>query len=298
MTHYSEAGKMRGFSTLKEQVGYLREFSENPQQRVRIGITSLDVLTEGPAAGEVYTIIGRSFSGKSLMAANIMANNPKLGILFFSLEMPARQALSRLYSCYEGVPHSVVIDQTKNGSLPELLDTLPDKLPKQVIVDRGGLTLGDLSAQVEQYEMYFECRPDCIIVDYLELVAGGSGDGFYRVETVAKEMKTWAKDEEMPVFLLHQTNRQESEWKPPTADSARGAGFTESDVVVGMWQPITDPDLGDMERTQLQGIVKMNVLKNRITGRTTRGKSPITLKMTESLKIVDVEEGRARRWMG
>lgn len=285
----------RGFSTISDHVAKLRDFAANPRQRVRTGIESLDYITEGPAAGEVYTVLGRSFSGKSLVATQIMANNPQMPLLFFSLEMPARQALMRLYSQYESLNAYDVQSQVKRNALPGLLDTLQDSLPYQVIYDGGGLTLGDMSAVVGQYEQYYQLRPVAVLIDYLELIRGGSGEGHFQTETVAKALKDWSKDEEVAVFLLHQTNRSEEEWDPPTADSARGAGFTEADVVVGMWQPGRNPKLGEVEKGQLDGIVRMNVIKNRISGRTT-GSKDIELKMDDSLRFIDLSAEQTKRF--
>ena len=285
----------RGFSTLGEQVERLRDFAANPRQRIRIGIESLDILTEGPAAGEVYQFMGRSFSGKSLVATNIMANNPEVPLIFFSLEMPARQALSRLYSTYENVDHHSVQAQMKGGSLPKLFDTLPAKLPKQIIVDKSGQTLDDMSFYLDLYDGYFEQRPACVLVDYLELIRSSDGEGHFRTEMVAKRLKDWSKSEDVAVFLLHQTNRSEPEWDPPTADSARGAGFTEADVVVGMWQPGRNPKLSDLEKAALEGEIHMNVLKNRISGRTTGAKT-IRLKLEPTLKMVDLSAEQTKRY--
>ena len=53
-------------------------------------------------------------------------------------------------------------------------------------------------------------------------------------------MKTWAKAENVAVFLLHQTNRVEKVWDPPTEDSARSAGYTEADVVIGIGTRYSD----------------------------------------------------------
>ena len=285
----------RGFPTLADQVERLEDFAKNPRQRVRCGIESLDILTEGPAAGEIYEFMGRSFSGKSIVATNIMANNPDVPLIFFSLEMPERQALTRLYATYEDVDHHAVQDQMKAGSLPAVFKDLPSKLPKQVIIDKSGQTLDDLSFFMDLYETYYEVRPACVIIDYLELIRHHEGEGHHRTELVAKRLKDWSKDEDVAVFLLHQTNRSEPEWEPPTADSARGAGYTEADVVVGMWQPATDPKMKEAERAMLQGEIHMNVLKNRINGRTTGAKA-ITLRMTDSLRLVDLSADATRRF--
>jgi replicative DNA helicase len=255
----------------------------------------LNILTEGPAAGEIYEFMGRSFSGKSLVATNIMANNPEMPMIFFSLEMPARQALTRLYATYENVDHHSIQDQVKAGSLPRLFDDLPDQLPFQIIVDRTGMTLDDMSFYMDLYETYYEQRPSAVLVDYLELIRSSDGEGHFRTEMVAKRLKDWSKSEDTAVFLLHQTNRTEPEWDPPTADSARGAGYTEADVVVGMWQPSRNPKLSVVERAAVDGEIHMNVLKNRINGRTTSG-APIRLRLEDTLKMVDLSAEQTKRY--
>ncbi|KKK74549.1 hypothetical protein LCGC14_2882650 [marine sediment metagenome] len=285
--------QLRGFRTLDEHVQALRTFAANPRQRVRTGIQTLDIMTEGPAAGEIYLIMGRSYSGKSQVAMNIMAYNADLPLLFFSMEMPARQAAQRLLSIVFDVDHHDILNQIKAGSLASQYSELGERLPRQVIIDDSNLTLGDMTAYVDQYESYFEERPAAIIVDYLELVSGNGGNdiqsaGWQNTESVARALKAWAKNEDMAVFVLHQTNRNEKVWAPPDEDSARGAGYTEADVVVGMWQPGRDPEKGATERSSLTNHITMNVLKNRITGRTTDGKD-ILLKLEPTLRLVDLK---------
>lgn len=287
MTHADD----RGFSTLAEQLEDVRHFSENPLQRVRTGLASIDIITEGPAAGEIFTFLGRSFSGKSQVATNIMANNPQLPLIFFSLEMPARQAISRLYATYSHIDHQEVFRQMSDGRLPEFFEDLADKIPQQVIVDKD-LSLGDMSAYIEQYEHYYEKRPAAVIIDYLELIQGEEGEGNWRTEYTAKALKSWARQEKAAVFLLHQTNRTEPIWEPPSEDSARGAGYTESDVVIGLWTPDRNPKLDPYDAAVLRNEVHFNVLKNRITGRTTY--KALRYKLDDDLRLVDLSEAVAR----
>ena len=266
----------------------LRVFSANKQQRIPWGIPSLDIITEGPAAGEVFTVLGRSFAGKSLVATNIMANNPDRDLIFFSLEMPARQAVQRLFATWAKIDHRAVQSMTKRNALPHTLEEMAQRLERQIIVDRGGMTLGDMTVYIDAYYRTFGSRPQAVIIDYLELIGGAksSGEGWQRTEAVAGALKDWAKDENMPVWVLHQTNRTEKQWDPPVADSARGAGFTEADVVVGMWQPGMDPEMGMAERQSLEGMIFFNVLKNRVTGKLTQ--APIRTKLRDTLQIVDL----------
>jgi replicative DNA helicase len=162
------------------------------------------------------------------------------------------------------------------------------ELQHQMIVDRSALTLGDMSVHIQAYDEYFGRRPHVVIIDYLELIGGGksSGEGWQRTEAIAGSLKDWAKDERLPVFVLHQTNRYEPEWKAPNADSARGAGFVEADLVVGLWAPWKDPDLGQAERQQLSDQIWFNVLKNRVSGKVTQ--APIRTRLKDNLRIVDL----------
>lgn len=285
------------FKTIDEQVEDLRSFSANPRQRIRTGLESIDVVCEGPAAGEVFMILGRSFSGKSLAGLNVLANNPSVPMLFFSLEMPARQCIQRLFSMWSRTEHQDVVRMTNEGSLPKILDELGEAYPSHIIVDKSGLTYGDMSIYLEQFDEYIGERPAAVVIDYLELVGGGinASEGYTRTESLAKALKDWAKDEEVAVFILHQTNRSEPEWEPPHADSARGAGYTESDAVIGLWRPWLNPKLGDHEREMMRDEVWFNVIKNRITGRVTGAKG-LKFSLRGDLKLRDLDAEATRRY--
>ena len=275
----------------------LLAYAANPQQRIRMGITSIDEIIEGPAAGEVCTIVGRSYSGKSIIATLIMANNPELPMVFFSLEMPARQALQRLYAQWSGVDHHSVEEQVRRNTLPtSRLEEFAEAFERHLIVDRPSLTLGDMSTYLHSYTTMFGERPAAVLIDYMELVGGAksSGEGWQRTEAVAGALKDWAKAEDMPVFVLHQANKSEPEWKPPTADSARGGGFTEADIVLGLWQPSRNPELSSIETKQLDGEIHVKVLKNRVTGRHGTG-APIRLHLRDDLTLGDLSALDARQ---
>jgi ABC-type oligopeptide transport system ATPase subunit len=280
----------RGFQTIAEQTRNLREYSANPAQRIRTGFESLDLLVEGPAPGEVFTIIGRSYSGKSLVATEIMRNNPKKGSIFFSLEMPYRQALMRLYSQWADLNADTVRFQIKHNTLSSNLEEMAQELDRHVIIDRSGLNTTDMTLLIEAYQDWYEKKPDFILIDYLERVAGvkSGADGWQGVEAQADMIKDLAKSLDIPVFLFHQTNRSEDAWVPPTDRSARGGGFTEADFVVGMWQPASDPALTIHERQALWNTVRMTVLKNRYSGEQNMPWKPLEFERTDSLRFVDL----------
>jgi replicative DNA helicase len=196
---------MLPFRTMAEQVADLRTFSKNPQQRIRTGWESFDILVEGPASGEVFTILGRSFTGKSLMASAIVVNNRNLPNIFFSMEMPEHQVLQRMFSQWAEIDAWDVTQMVKDASLPLVLETMPDAFPQTCIIDKPSLSFGDMSAYLGMFEEYYGERPAFVVIDFLELIGGGkkSGEGSVRTEAIAGALKDWAKDERMPVFVLH-----------------------------------------------------------------------------------------------
>jgi hypothetical protein len=278
--------KPHRWRTIDEQVQGLHTYTANPQKRIRTGLQPIDLLIGGPAAGEVCTFLGRSYSGKSIVAQNIMWRNADTPMIFFSLEMHYLLAIQRLYSIWADHPHREVLDAIEKGILPMQLDDMPAAFEGHLIVDRSGLTAGDMWQYIEDYASYYGRRPAAILVDYLEMVGGAksSGEGWIGTEKVAQEMKELAKDAEVPVFLIHQANKSQPPWEPPDMDSARGGGFTEADFLIGMWRPHLNPALPDWEKTALQDEVYFTVLKNRARG--AHNRSPIAMLLTESLRLI------------
>lgn len=229
-------------------------------------------------------IFGQSFSGKSIIAQNIIARNAALPSIFFSLEMPASQALTRLYAMTAGANATDVQLAIEKGEPPAEIWELAEQYPQHKIIDKPALTLGDMSHEVEVFEEEHKTRPEFIVVDYLELIGGSKsqGEGFLGVDMIATSLKDWAKTEQMRVFVVHQANRIGAEWDPPTLRSARYGGITEADYVVGVWRPHLDPRLNDLERLRLKYVVCANILKNRAFGTTTLR---VELELANSLRV-------------
>lgn len=275
--------------TMAEAVDDLRNFAANPKQRVRTGFDSIDYFIEGPAPGEVCTIIGRSYTGKSLLATNIMINHPEAHSIFFSLEMTRRMAMARLLAQYANFDAQRVRDAIASNSIPDMIDDMAYELRNHVIVDRSGLSVPDMMVVIEDYQAMFGRKPDFIQIDYLERVGGikSSAEGWQATEAAADQIKDLAKTMDIPVFLYHQTNRSEDEWAAPTERSARGGGFTEADFVLAMWAPGRNPKLPISEQQALRNTVNINVLKNRHSGQANDPWRPLEFVRSESLRFID-----------
>ncbi len=273
-------------NTLYEQVDALFDFADNPVKRVGTGLKQVDALIGGPAPGEVCMIIARSSAGKSVVGQNIILNNKELPSIFFSMEMPSMQAVLRLYSMWSDTSAKDNQHALEAGKVEAKVWEMVLDFPQHIIDDTASQSLNDLTARVKWFETEYKCRPEFVVVDYLELLDGAkaSGEGFTAVEAQATLLKDWAKQEEMRVFVLHQTNRQEPKWKPPTENSARFGGYTEADFVIGLWRPHADPKIAYWDSINIKHHLNMNVLKNRAFG---EERSLLKMKFTPSLRIID-----------
>jgi hypothetical protein len=142
----------------------------------------------------------------------------------------------------------------------------------QAVVDDDGLTFEDMAAYLEDFEGWYGERPSLAIIDYLEEVGGGksSGEGYLRTEAAAAAAKAFAKRQRIGVLLLHQTKHNVKQWEPPSKADVKSAGYTEADVMIGMWRPGWDPAIQSRldipARQERESWLSMNVIKNRVRG--------------------------------
>ena len=271
---------------LYDQVKELFKFADEPVKRVGTGFPTIDTLIGGPAPGEICMIMARSYAGKSIVGQNIIYNNKELPSIFFSLEMPRMQALLRLYSMWSDTSSWENQHNLEKGHVDDHLWNMVLDFPRHNIDDRTALTLDEMSERLEIFEREYTVRPEFVVIDYLELLGGAkaSGDGFAAVEQQATRLKDWSKTENMRVFLLHQTNRQEPKYMPPTENSARFGGFTEADFVIGLWRPHENPELNHWDAEAIKHHINFNILKNRAFFKEAH---KIEMKITPSLRIVE-----------
>lgn len=276
------------FQSLASQVADLYVYGENPVGRIRLGLPSLDTLIEGPAGGEVMLLIGRSFTGKTQFMVNMIYNNRARPGIFFSLEMPTRQVLMRLTAIANGIDHDAVLDQVDNARMSDVFKQLPLQY-RGLHIDDESTTISQFEETIDEYVLAYGHRPKWIGIDYLELIQPSHQDmrldGFQRTEATARALKQFAKQQDVPVFLIHQTNKGKRAWETPDMDSARGGGYTEADLVVGISQPGSDPGLLEHERLELDGHINVACIKNRVNGRLTW--SDIRVRLESTLRLID-----------
>ena len=116
-----------------------------------------------------------------------------------------------------------------------------------------------------------EGRIDLVLIDYMQLMSGGTKfeNRQQEVSAISRSLKALAKDLECPVVALSQLSRSveaRSDKTPMLAD-LRESGSIEQDADVVIF--IHRPELYDSSNVDLQGLAEISVAKNRdgATGR-------------------------------
>lgn len=206
------------------------------------GFTDLDAKTSGFQSGDMILVAARPSMGKTTFALNMVehaALKENKSVVVFSLEMSKEQLAYKLL-CSEA---NVDMLRLRTG-------TLEDKDWENIAMAAGPLSKAkiyiDDTAGVTVMEMRSKCRRlkieygiDLIVIDYLQLMSGGTGtdNRQQEVSEISRSIKALAKEMECPVIALSQLSRapeQRADHRPMLSD-LRESGSIEQDADVVMF---------------------------------------------------------------
>lgn len=211
---------------------------------VKAGFVDLDRLTHGWQPGDFDLIAARPSMGKTAFALNIAANACKAGkaVAVFSLEMPKEQLYTRIVSSEAAINLSrlftpAVLNSDEHSLVMTTLEKIYDDW-RLYIDDRSGITPVELAAKARRIKAKYGL--DLIVIDYLQLMSGGSGHTENRTQEVAyitRSLKNIAKDLQVPVIALSQLSRgvESRQDKRPMLSDLRDSGSIEQDADVVMF---------------------------------------------------------------
>ena len=159
-------------------------------QRVILGYSPIDRLTRGIRPGQVMGIIARTGVGKTALAVNVVVNifrrmDPH-PVLFFSLEMPASEVVSRLFCVDNGESSDRLDAYLERAEGDPRLAAWARRYQDLVIVDDSGLSSRDLEKIYHEAEEYIGKRIPLVIIDYLGLLRATGGSSYERMSNLAR----------------------------------------------------------------------------------------------------------------
>lgn len=220
-----------------ELVQEIERESSKPHRKPGIftGLISHDSVTGPLMPGELCVLAARPGCGKTALAmqwATHVAERRKR-TLFISLEMKDRELVGRMLSPLAEVESLVIRSQQADEMQLERLKNATTKLHglPLVVWDQNRATMRSIRGIVKHTQATGGI--EALFVDYLGLIKMESNQrGIPRHEQIAEvtaEMKTIAKEIEIPIVLLCQLNR-EADGTAPKLSNLRESGAIEQDA--------------------------------------------------------------------
>jgi replicative DNA helicase len=210
---------------------------------VPTGFKDIDGTLAGLQPSDLVILAARPSMGKTALALNIAHNVAvKAGqpVLIFSLEMSKEQLVDRLLSIESGVDAWALrtgnLTDTDFEKIGHAMGTLSEA---QIYIDDSpAITVSDLRTKARREAHKHPLG--LIIVDYLQLMSGGSrfgGDYSNRVQEISeisRSLKGVARELHVPVLALSQLSRSVESRSPqiPQLADLRESGSIEQDADV------------------------------------------------------------------
>lgn len=247
-----EAGKRnkQGFQAMDTLVVNLldrvQEMADNPNDvtGVPTGFIDFDRMTAGLQAGDLIVLAARPSMGKTALAINIaehVALNEGLPVAIFSMEMGAAQLAVRIVGSIGRIDQGHLrTGKLSDDEWPRLSEAIEKLRTISLHIDESaGLNSSEVRANARRLAR--QCgQLGLIVVDYLQLMSGSSGDGENRATElgeISRGLKMLARELKCPVIALSQLNRsvEQRPDKRPMMSDLRESGAIEQDADIIMF---------------------------------------------------------------
>ena len=231
--------------SLKDDPGYLDEYTAPSELRVPVPWVTLQNHTNGIGPGEIWYLPARPMQGKSHFLIEIAVEAALMGakVMFISLEMTRRQCQVRYHAAMAhklGFPDVDALAMLRREYPLDKYRALLEHIAAQ---PTGELDIHDLSegfaspSTVARYASDY----DLVIVDYVGLMRADSGsrsiDDWRTAATISNALKEVAMSRQTRIIAATQINREGDNhhpWRPPKLRhlSQTDALAQDGDVVV------------------------------------------------------------------
>ncbi|GFE70642.1 replicative DNA helicase [Chroococcus sp. FPU101] len=203
---------------------------------IKTDFYDLDGYTSGFQRSDLIIIAGRPSMGKTSFALNIAHNiaRDQLPVAIFSLEMSKEQLAQRLLASEAGIESNRLrsgrLTQNEFDPLIQAMGTLTE-LPIY-IDDTSNLTVTQMRSQVRRLQSEHKGQLGLVLIDYLQLMEGGSDNRVQELSKITRSLKGLAREINVPVIALSQLSRgvESRTNKRPMMSDLRESGSIEQDA--------------------------------------------------------------------
>jgi len=233
--------------------------------------TELDEKTSGFQKSDLVILAARPSMGKTALAMNIAENaaiddGKVVGI--FSLEMSSEALLQRLL-CSRAIvdAHKMRTGSLWGDDMKKIVRAMEELSNALLFIDDSpGISLSEMRAKARRLK-HSQGRLDLLVVDYLQLMSGGSKrfeNRTQEVSSISRGLKAIAKELHVPVLALSQLSRapesRGGDHRPQLSD-LRESGSIEQDADVVMF--IFREELYKQDDPDLKGRAEIIIAKQR-----------------------------------
>jgi replicative DNA helicase len=267
----------RGFmgvqEIVKESFGSIDALLQRGQRITGLAThyTDLDEMTSGLQRSDLVIIAARPSMGKTAFAMNIAENaaieDQKI-VGMFSLEMSREALLLRLLCSKARVDsHKMRTGSLWRDDMDKVVRAMDQLAQAPIFIDdTPGISLSEMRAKARRLQQS-QGGLDLIIVDYLQLMSGGSRryeNRTQEVSAISRGLKALAKELKVPVVALSQLSRapesRGGDHRPQLAD-LRESGSIEQDADVVAF--IFREEVYKPDEPELDGIAEIIIAKQR-----------------------------------
>ncbi len=215
---------------------------KNKIRGVPTGFKDMDEVLAGLQRSDLFILAARPSMGKTAFALNLAHNVATLAkqpVLVFSLEMSKEQLVDRLLSMESGVDAWALRTGNLTDTDFERIGHAMGALSEAPIYidDTPGITISDLRTKARREAHKHQLG--LIIVDYLQLMSGGSKFGgsdnrVQEISEISRGLKAIARELNVPLIALSQLSRSVENRNPqiPQLADLRESGSIEQDADV------------------------------------------------------------------
>jgi replicative DNA helicase len=213
------------------------------------GFYDFDAMTNGLQRSDLIIIAGRPSMGKTAFGVEVarkLAENHKLPVAIFSLEMSKEQLVYRLLSSQSKIKATDIgidsnrlrsgqISENEWGTIAMAISTLSD-LPI-FIDDTPNPSVTELRSKARRLQAEKGGVLGLILIDYLQLMEGsGSDNRVQELSRITRSLKALARELQVPVIALSQLSRgvEARTNKRPMLSDLRESGCLSGDSLVKM----------------------------------------------------------------